>query len=191
VHYNDTLPFLGWVSFTRLELAKLFCELGFTQGAEIGVERGRFSNVLLGNNPNLHLKCIEPWKAFTHHSDATMEETFQNCKARLARYGDRVEYIRKTSLDAVKDIPDASLDFVYIDAMHDFDNCIQDIINWVPKVRSGGIVSGHDYIKIYQYGVMDAVNAYTRVHNIGMWYITSERDPRKDGSPSWFWVRGS
>jgi len=187
---GDTLPYLGWVrNYTRQDLAKLFNELGYTKGAEIGVERGRFSKVLCTQIPKLQLKCIDPWAPFTHHNAATMENTFQNAKLRLARFGDRIEFIRKTSLEAVKDIPDGSLDFVYIDAMHDFDFVMRDIINWVPKVRSGGIVSGHDYIKIQGYGVISAVDTYTRAHNINSWFITAERDPRVNGSPSWFWAK--
>ncbi len=54
--------------------------------------------------------------------------------------------IRKTSVEAAKDFPDASLDAVYIDAEHDEDSVREDIRAWRPKIKPGGILSGHDYI---------------------------------------------
>jgi len=96
-----------------------------------------------------------------------------------------VEIIRKTSIEAVKDVPDGSLDFVYIDALHEFDPVMMDLIEWVPKVRKGGIVAGHDYSNVfYQFGVIEAVRAYTYAHNVYHWYVTD-----MDHHPSYFWVK--
>lgn len=53
--------------------------------------------------------------------------------------------IRKTSVEAAKDFPDKSLDAVYIDAEHDEDSVRSDIQTWRPKIKFGGILSGHDY----------------------------------------------
>src|SRR3990167_7294613 len=54
--------------------------------------------------------------------------------------------IKKTSVEAAKDFPDGSLDAVYIDAEHDEDSVRQDIQTWRPKIKPGGILSGHDYV---------------------------------------------
>ena len=54
--------------------------------------------------------------------------------------------IRKSSVEAAKDFPDRSLDAVYIDAAHDEDSVREDIKTWRPKIRPGGILSGHDYV---------------------------------------------
>ena len=53
--------------------------------------------------------------------------------------------IRKTSVEAAKDFEDYSLDAVYIDAEHDEDNVRADIGAWRPKLKRGGILSGHDF----------------------------------------------
>ena len=53
--------------------------------------------------------------------------------------------IRKTSLDAAELYTDSSLDFVFIDAAHDYKNVRADILAWKEKVKPGGILSGHDY----------------------------------------------
>lgn len=106
-------------------------------------------------------------------------------KAMRKTEGFNVEFIRKGSLEAVKDIPNGSLDFVYIDQLHEFDPVMMDLIQWTPKVRAGGIISGHDYSNaFYQFGVIHAVMAYTYAHNIYHWYVTDI-----DQHPSFFWVK--
>lgn len=54
--------------------------------------------------------------------------------------------IRKTSVEAAKDFEDGSLDAVYIDAEHDEDSVREDIRTWRPKLKRGGILSGHDFV---------------------------------------------
>jgi hypothetical protein len=100
---------------------------------------------------------------------------------RLTPYN--VTILRKTSEEASKIISDGSLDFVYIDALHEFDPFMLDLLLWSPKVKLGGIVAGHDYVHNYQYGVIQAVEAFVRGRGIGAWYITRERQP------SFFWVK--
>jgi len=60
---------------------------------------------------------------------------------------------------------------------------MEDIITWSRKVRSGGIVSGHDYYRFRNAGVVPAVDVYTHAHGIHEWVITDEREA------SWFWVK--
>jgi hypothetical protein len=66
--------------------------------------------------------------------------------------------IKLPSLEAVKLYDDRSLDFVFIDAAHDYDNVKKDIIAWKPKVKLGGILAGHDYNKDNSPGLVRAVN---------------------------------
>ncbi|HEY3296756.1 MAG TPA: class I SAM-dependent methyltransferase [bacterium] len=66
--------------------------------------------------------------------------------------------IKLPSLEAVKLYPDRSLDFVFIDAAHDYENVKKDIIAWRPKVKPGGILAGHDYNKENSPGLVKAVN---------------------------------
>jgi len=182
IKHNDTLPFTGWAKVDRDDLAKVFRDLGYRYGAEIGTANGVYAKILCQLVPGLHLLCIDPWQAYHMISQEKCDERYAEARERLLPFN--AELIRKPSLEAVKDVPLASLDFVYIDGNHEFDAVMQDIIQWAPRVRPGGMVTGHDYYHFYRSGVIQAVDVYTRVHNIQQWYIT------KDGEPSWLWVQG-
>ena len=69
--------------------------------------------------------------------------------------------LKMKSLDAVSRFEDHSLDFVFIDASHEYEDVKSDIIAWLPKIKPGGILAGHDYyIGDFDYhpGVKKAVN---------------------------------
>jgi cephalosporin hydroxylase len=66
--------------------------------------------------------------------------------------------IKLPSMEAVKLYPDHSLEFVFIDAAHDYENVKKDIIAWRPKVKPGGILAGHDYNKDACPGLVRAVH---------------------------------
>jgi len=57
-------------------------------------------------------------------------------------------------------VPDNSLSMVYIDADHLYEGCLADLQRWYPKVISGGIIAGHDYLNA-EYGVNRAVTEFT------------------------------
>jgi len=184
VHAKDNLPFEGWLESTRETLYELFGELGFTKGAEIGVRMARNSEEMFKRIPNLHLLLIDPWGAYLRVSDERQEAYYKYALARMAPFKDRVTFMKMTSMDAVKQIADESLDFIYVDGRHDYDYVMADLVYWIPKVRKGGIVSGHDFYPFYQGGVIQAVEAYTMANNIKQWYITREK------TASWFFVKG-
>lgn len=176
----DNLPLAG-VYGTREDLAELFVEFGYKKGAEIGVSEGFYSEILCKTNPDLELLCIDPWEPTFKITPRKVRRLEKEARERLAPY--KATLIKDYSLKVVRDIPDKSLDFVYIDANHEFDSVMMDIINWTTKVRPGGIIAGHDFCHSKYGGVVFAVEAYTRAHRIDPWYVT-----RCDREPSWFWV---
>ena len=70
---------------------------------------------------------------------------------------DNIQLITKTSDDAVLDFNDEVFDFIYIDGIHQYENVKQDIINYLPKVKKGGVIGGHDYGSTWV-GVQKAVD---------------------------------
>ena len=74
----------------------------------------------------------------------------------------QIRVIRLLSVEAASLFPDEYFDMVYIDAFHSYEAVTQDIRAWLPKVKIGGILGGHDY---NQRGVRRAVNEQL----IGVW----------------------
>ena len=164
----------------RDALPALFHKLGYTMGAEIGVMKGNFSKLLLESVPNLELYCVDIWDMYPGYdvrvSRNHQEDFYMYTKTLLKEY--HVEFVKEFSMDAVKEFSNEVLDFVYIDANHDFDYVMEDIIEWSKKVRKGGIVSGHDYFPFPagDGGVVQAVDAYVNAHMIRQLYLTDDRE---------------
>jgi hypothetical protein len=72
-------------------------------------------------------------------------------------YGDNIQLIIGDSLAGAALFADASLDWVHIDARHDYDSVLADIAAWLPKVVDGGWISGDDYDAVQWPGVFTAV----------------------------------
>jgi len=179
---------------TRVDLARLFAELDYRTGAEIGTARGSFAITMSINNPKCKLYCVDAWSIYDDCHDFTdqnvLNDNFRAAKLRLERF-ENVEIINKFSMDAVKDFDDGSLDYVYIDANHEFPFVAEDLFYWSKKVRMGGIVSGHDYlIKPRSDGVVqvkEVIHAFTEAFNIRPWFVVDEGSLNKAGS--FFWVK--
>jgi SAM-dependent methyltransferase len=65
--------------------------------------------------------------------------------------------MRARSLDAARAFSDKSLDAVWIDASHEYEHVRDDIEAWLPKVKPGGVIGGHDYSEADWPGVVRAV----------------------------------
>lgn len=163
---------------SRDDLPDFFVEMGYKIGAEIGVDRGEFSEKFAKSG--LTIYCIDPWKMYEDYTDSRgqkkLDKIYEQTKHRLSLYPN-AKIIRKTSVEALSDIPDDSLDFVYIDGNHQLKFVIEDLFEWSKKVKVGGIISGHDYIYTNprtQAGichVIYALDAYTRAYKINDWYL--------------------
>ncbi len=182
----------------RKDLATLFYELGFKVGAEIGTEQGKYAEQLCQRNPEVHLYCVDAWQCYSgyreHVSQDKLNQFVITTENRLLQYN--VDLIRKFSIDAACDFENKSLDFVYIDANHSYQNVVNDICSWLPKVRKGGILSGHDFVRRknpgYQCHVVEAVTGYTGAYRIKPWFILGRKEVRpeehRDKPRSWLWV---
>lgn len=187
---------------TRTDLGRWFAEWGFTRGAEIGVWRGDYSQELLSLNPRLHLYGVDPWRVHAAYRDHTrqykLDNSYEMAKAAVAPYGDRCTLIRDFSVSGAKVIPNGSLDFVYIDGNHRYECVVEDLAAWIPKVRVGGIISGHDYAWLadkHLCHVIPAVNGWAESYKIAPWFVLGRgRDAKKypgdkaHAFRSWMWV---
>ena len=179
---------------SRTDLAKLFCELGYRKGVEVGTARGSNAITLARHNPKCRIYCVDSWETYDGLNDWTdakrLNEHWITAKARLGAFPE-VRIIKKYSMDAVKKFDDNSLDFVYIDANHEFPYVAEDIFYWAQKVKPGGIVSGHDYLTVPRKDgivqVREVVDAYTEAFKIKKWFVVDECSQKRCGS--FFWVK--
>lgn len=188
-----------------VDLAKLFEELGFTLGIEIGTDQGEFTEVLLKTNPLLRLGCVDPWKAEAYdkgeqpesgENQEFFDKRYQDTVNRLdsSIRSERVKLLRMTSMNALNLVEDNVLDFVYIDGNHDFLNVTQDFHYWLKKVKPGGIISGHDYVN-YPFAkynhVKRAVQAYATSYNLfPLFAVMQDKNGlKRDRFRSWFYVK--
>lgn len=162
----------------RDDLGKLFQE--FYQkgtGAEIGVRKGKFSHQILQNWKG-KLLCIDIWDNDQDHKDAT---DLLSANAVL---------IKGYSKDVSISVDNESLDFVYIDADHHYGSVTEDINAWFPKVRTGGIVSGHDYCRYLEhFGVIEAVNDFCRANGYSDLKLTTNDYWNGIEFPSWYFIK--
>lgn len=183
----------------REDLTHLFHQLGYKVGAEIGTERGLFAETICRNNPELKLYCIDPYLAYKgyreHKSQNKLNGFYEEAGERLRPYD--ATFIRKPSIEAATRFKDGSLDFIYIDGNHSLLHVVQDLCYWVPKVRSGGCISGHDFIrrvnKSYAMHVVEAVHAYIQSYGIKQWFVLGSKKivegQTRDRPRSFMWFK--
>lgn len=144
---------------------------------EIGVAEGKSSAYLgveiINSGKQIKLDCIDAWLMKTD-SSKNYTQTFRN---NLKPIWDKLDIsvIQNYSTEASKLYSDESLDFVFIDGDHSYEGLSADIINWLPKLKSNGIIAGHDYTNEYKTNVIKAVDEYFGKDNVNVdnssWYV--------------------
>ena len=138
-------------------------------GAEIGVHKGDFSARILDIVNPKKLYLIDPWLCFDEDTydnswygkttaQKELDNRYESVKNKFST-NNNVSILRKLSYNAANDIPDNSLDFVYIDGDHTFKGVCADFDAFYPKVKKGGYICGDDYTNKSWWGsgVIDAV----------------------------------
>jgi len=128
-------------------------------GIEIGSAEGENAKTMFNAIPIRHLYCIDPYDVYTEVDigrTADASGQLEKAKKNLKEYLSYVTFIKDYSYNCINQFEDVGYDFVYIDGNHDYDCVKQDIELYYPKVRSGGILGGHDFGAGF-YGIVRAV----------------------------------
>lgn len=141
----------------------------FKVGIEVGVRTGWFSKYIL-DHTSMKIFAVDPWEQNPELMN-DVEEVYEQCKQRLSTYGDRAEMIKGYSPQEADRFQDETIDFIYIDGLHDYESVKKDINAWWTKVRNGGILSGHDFNRIKWPGVVQAVEEFCQEKGI-KFYLT-------------------
>tara|TARA_B100000768_G_scaffold4770_1_gene5908 strand:- start:1896 stop:2570 length:675 start_codon:yes stop_codon:yes gene_type:complete len=167
-------------------LVKMLNERDAKKGVEVGVFKGEFSKILLsGWNGKLYM--VDPWRPLggdyidkTNH--AHHDSIYQDAINSIKGYENRAIMIRALSEEAIDLFEDNSLDFVYIDANHGYSYVKQDLELWWPKLKSGGIMSGHDFIMVDWDNISKQSHGKnTHIYSEGTkWQIKGYYDPNNE-----------
>ena len=181
-HFEDELP--GWFNFPDLYdlmIAKYpgghFVEVG----AWMGKSAAYMACEIIRRRSGAVLDIVDHFQGSkserkTHHKDAQKQNVRGLCANNLRPYWstDRnldpekrddnvLRMVVSDSVAAARRYDDESLDFVFIDAGHTEAEVAADIAAWLPKVRSGGVLAGHDYSDSFP-GVVAAVKRHFPTH---------------------------
>lgn len=181
----------------RSELPAFLDELGLVgRGAEVGVAEGFFAKEILDNWKGCkHLSLIDVWDIQDPAVCSDLAElgteghqrNYRDCLQRLQPHLGRYTAIRNLSTEAAKFLPDASLVFVYLDADHSERAVWEDLKAYWPKLKPGGIFSGHDYVDppTASIGVKKAVDEFSVLHGRQLYLL----DTPPGGNRSWMFMK--
>lgn len=157
---------------------------------EIGVKNGLFFEHLVKNNPRLSI-AVDLWDFYTLPSQNDLNYNIEDIKKFEVEFRSKFKNTiihKMTSIEASKLFEDFTFDLVYLDADHTYESTKNDIHAWYPKVKSGGILAGHDYSDYYieatstTFGVIKAVDEFVEQNNLNdKFHVT------KNGSPEDCW----
>jgi len=181
---------------TRNDLVEFYQERGFKVGVEVGVYQGEYSEVMAKGGFKVY--AVDPWGVYPDYKvqidQAKIDYNYKVTKERLEVYPN-VSIVRKTSMEAVKDFEDNSLDFVYIDANHRFKFIAEDMMEWAKKVKEGGVLAGHDYAFFrhrFPGGgcqVREIVDAFALSFDLNFWLLGGYHDKGRDRLRSWMFIK--
>lgn len=131
-------------------------------GVEIGVWRGYHAAEMLMKLNISKLYLIDPYKKYKEYTQKELVNKINEAKIcvkkTLKDFQDKIIPIYKMSEIAAKEVSEL-LDFVYIDGNHEYEFVKKDIESWYPKIKTNGLIGGHDYINDFP-GVIKAVDEF-------------------------------
>jgi hypothetical protein len=141
-------------TWRRSDLGAFLNEWGFGTGVELGVQTGIFTGEILTQwTACSSFYLVDFWRSLSNYKDTANVNNQQHMARMFAARNNVARFEARTKIyffpmltsDAAEFIP-SPVDFVYVDARHDYCGVSEDIRIWWPKVRPGGVMAGHDYL---------------------------------------------
>lgn len=146
---------------------------------EIGSWKGQSAAYMvveiINSKKDIKFICVDTWNgSVEHQSYDEVSDLYNIFKNNMSPFENYYTDLRLPSVETSKLFDDDSIDFIFIDASHEYEDVKNDIIHWLPKVKKNGILSGHDYWADSDSwpGVKKAVNELlknTKHTNEGCW----------------------
>lgn len=121
---------------------------------EVGSWKGKSAAFMaveiINSGKNIKFDCVDTWEGSdepAHHNDPIVQQgkLYEHFLENMKPVAHIITPVRMESVEAAKLYDDESLDFVLIDAAHDYTNVIADLHAWWPKIKKGGATAGDDY----------------------------------------------
>jgi len=173
-HYYFELD--GWFDFEDIYKERVYYAQENAHFVELGAFLGKSTSYMgveiHNSNKNIKFDVIDIFQdteqvtekvSKNRQENETILDVFLKNTERIKHTINKVHVI--PSIEAVKLYEDESIDFMFIDANHEYESIKEDIETWLPKIKLGGYIGGHDYHKTWP-GVIQAVNAVIGEHNI-------------------------
>lgn len=155
--YNDIQ---GWFTFKDLYDLVLRKNSNGNHFVEVGVWKGTsaayMATEIANSGKKIQFDCIDTWEGSEEHlnPEASAYEPnlidnpnwlYEHFVENMKPVNSFYKAIKGYSLEIVHKYKDESLDFIFIDAAHDYNNVLADITAWHRKLKPDGIIAGHDY----------------------------------------------
>jgi predicted O-methyltransferase YrrM len=130
-------------------------------GAWKGMSACYMAVEIINSGKNIRFDCVDTWDYVDTSNEidkSQFDELFNIFSKNIEPVKNNINIVKSLSWDGALNYDDNSLDFVFIDAGHDYESVKKDLNAWFPKVKNGGIIAGHDYH--YNCGVFPAVNEF-------------------------------
>ncbi len=160
-------------------------------GVEIGVNRGAYSKKIVALAAPKVLHLIDPWPVDStddyiktygvkddmqaHHDMVVSDFAEPIAQGKIVVH-------RNYSRDCAALFADGQLDFVYVDGMHSYEACLEDLRLFGPKLKGTGILMGHDFSNTdmgrrKSFGVVRAVSEFLEGSDFRPVLVTLENAP--------------
>jgi predicted O-methyltransferase YrrM len=150
---------------------------------EIGAEEGIFSASILQIANPCELYLVDCWEEQSpevypeNRNQGLQDRVFQTIKNKFAG-NSCVKIIKGFSVQVAALFADNYFDWIYIDGNHTYEAVKADLEAWLPKIKQGGYITGHDYfLNGPGFGVVSAVNEFVHNRNLALAYLTVEMWP--------------
>ena len=122
-------------------------------GAFYGKSAAYMAVEIINSGKNIKFDVVDTWRGSPEHQEGAwdaqvhmiQDTAFDVFQSNLSPVKGHYTPLKMPSVEAAKLYQDKSLDFVYIDASHEYEFIKEDIIAWLPKIKIGGYIGGHDY----------------------------------------------
>ena len=142
---------------------------------EIGSWKGRSAaytcEQIINSKKKITIDCIDTWEGSIEHKEfPNLNRLYDIFIRNMKPFENYYTPIRMPSMEAVKLYENESVDFIFIDASHEYEDVKDDINHWFPKLKRGCIISGDDYHNKYFAGVTKAVDEFFNDNNIHLYF---------------------